>query len=45
MHRTKPESSKQKEECMKFVSVAGILNPFNEFDATTRKLNRQFMDI
>ena len=30
IHRTKPDLSKRKEECMKFDSVAGILNPFNE---------------
>ena len=29
IYRTKPDSSKQKEECIKFDSVAKILNPIN----------------
>ena len=41
IHWTKPDLTKLKEECIKFDSVVGILNPLSKFDATTRKLNRQ----
>ena len=29
-HRMKPDSIKRKEKCMKFDSVAAVLNPFKE---------------
>ena len=40
----KPDSAKRKEECMKFDSVAGVLNPFNEVWCNDKKTESPIQD-